>query len=319
MIKRFSQFILRQFLNNYPSTGARKIYTTLCFYLRNRIVRSFNDPLIDFDLLGVPLKMNLSYNLPILLKDRPFYNAALPRLSGFLRSRNGHLTFIDIGANIGDTAALISRVVADGKYLCVEASDFYYTALLENQRLIRGITPVKALCDEVEKVSSVSLDVIGDSAVVKDSGGAGIPTTTIDGLVSAHPTFGKANVLKIDTDGYDFKVMRGAKGLIARSHPVIFFEFSPNHLIAAGENPVSICRLLNEAGYDSMLFYDRFGYLFMEIKTTETELVERLAGYSRRKTGEYYDVLTFHRSQQSDFSAFAASEDEFFMKHSGNK
>ncbi len=312
MKKRLSQFIFRQFLNNYPATGLRKIYTSACFYLRNAIVKYMNDPLIDFDLSGVPVKMNLSYNLPILLKDRPYYNAALPRLSGFLRRHTGHLTFIDVGANIGDTAALISRVVPDGKYLCVEASDFYFNALKQNVDKVAGITPVQALCDEGEGMASVSLDVIGDSAVVKSAAGGGIRTVTIDQLTAEYTQFAHPNVLKIDTDGYDFRILRGSKKVLLDAKPVLFFEFSPYHLIDAGEQPISIFPFLQANGYRHMLLYDKFGYLFIEAESIETTMLDRLIGYTMRRRGEYFDILVFHETMTPMFNEFMALEKKVF-------
>jgi FkbM family methyltransferase len=319
MIKSLSEFFLRQFVNNYPATGLRKIYTTFCFYMRNALVKYFNDPVIDHELGGKKVKMNLSYNLPILLKDRPYYNSCLPRLSRFVRERQGRLVFIDIGANIGDTAILISEVVPDGRYLCVEASDFYYRTLEENTKIIKGITPVKVLCDENESQAKVSLDVIGDSAVVSKTGGSEMRTTTIDRLVSEHPDFKNTNILKIDTDGYDFRIIRGAAALIDTAKPVLFFEFSPNHLIDAGEDPVSIFPYLAGKGYADMLLYDRFGYLYMKIGSSETDLLARLIDYTIRKKGEYFDVLAFHSSAATEFNLFFTAEKQFFTKAIKNK
>jgi FkbM family methyltransferase len=314
MRKGLAQIVFRQFLNNYPSTGIRKIYTSACFYLRNAIVKYMKDPVIDFDLSGVRMKMNLSYNLPILLKDRPYYNAALPRLSGFLRQHTGHLTFIDVGANIGDTAALISRVVPDGKYLCIEASDFYFNALKLNVSQVAGITAVQALCDEGQGLASVSMDVIGDSAVVKSAAGGGIRTVTIDQLVAEYAQFKHANVLKIDTDGYDFRILRGSENMLVSARPVLFFEFSPYHLKDAGEDPLSIFPFLQERGYRKMLLYDKFGYLFIEAESSETSLLERITGYTLRRRGEYFDILVFHDTMTPLFGEFAALEKKVFAK-----
>jgi FkbM family methyltransferase len=312
MVKRTSEFFLKQFLNRYPATGFSKLYTTFCFYTRNFLIKIFKDPVIELELGGKRVKMNLSYNLPIMLIDRPYYNSALPRLSRFIREKQGHLTFIDIGANIGDTAILIDEKVPDGNYLCVEASDFYFKILEENAKLLKGITPVKVLCDENESKVNVALDVIGDSAVVAKTAGAEMISTTIDNLVKKYPSFNKTNILKVDTDGYDYKVIRGAKLLIESSKPAMFFEFSPNHLIEAGENPVSIFKFLEEKGYTNMLFYDRFGYIYMNLKTNETDFIERLIEYTKRKKGEYYDILTFHSSNNGDFEKFYGSEMNFF-------
>ena len=46
----------------------------------------------------------------------------------------------------------------------------------------------------------------------------------MDTLVEQFPEFRTVTCLKVDTDGYDFEVLRGAQKLIARAQPVVLFE-----------------------------------------------------------------------------------------------
>ena len=48
------------------------------------------------------------------------------------------------------------------------------------------------------------------------------------------------NFIKIDTDGFDFKVLRGANNTLKTYKPVIFFEWDKIHLQAQNEDFLSI-------------------------------------------------------------------------------
>ena len=45
------------------------------------------------------------------------------------------------------------------------------------------------------------------------------------------------DVLKVDTDGFDAKVLRSARTLLADHHPCLFFELHPALWDEAGEDP----------------------------------------------------------------------------------
>lgn len=134
----------------------------------------------------------------------------------------------------------------------------------------------------------------------------------MDSLIEKVPPFKRTNFVKIDTDGYDYKVIRGCDRLIANNSPAFFFELCPILWSEVGENPVSIFNYLLQRGYRTALFYDNVGYPIMILGTDDKKICQ-LVEYADRK-GTYFDVLIFHDSREDDFRLFCKSEMEFFEK-----
>jgi hypothetical protein len=78
---------------------------------------------------------------------------------------------------------------------------------------------------------------------------------------SEHPRFATPRLIKIDTDGADFEIISSSMDVIAKSHPVLYFEYT----LAERKDslPASIAAItrLSEAEYSRFLVYDNFGNL----------------------------------------------------------
>jgi FkbM family methyltransferase len=279
-------------------------------------VRRFSDPVVRVKVRDRYLYMNSSHALPLHTAIWPYYDTALPRLCAFLHRKRGYLTLIDVGANVGDSVSFIAGKVS-GSFLCVEGDRKYVDLLKMNVKGIDNVTIENVLVSDVEETLCVSLvHTQGTSHVARTSSGdrhGATATTTVDRLVEKHPGFAKTNIIKIDTDGYDFKVIRGSNALIRKCTPVIYFELSPEHLrLIGGEDPMSIFSYVLERDYSNALFYDSTGLPLMKVKTSEVGTISMLANYASIKGWFYYDVLLFHDSQEDDFLEFYRQETQLF-------
>jgi len=264
------------------------------------------DPVVECDVGRFCLCMPLSHELLILRKVNPTYDTALPRICAWVRSVEARLSCIDVGANIGDTIALIASEV-DGQFMAVEASDKFFALLEHNYRNHPNVQCVRAVCGE-NGGDSVSIVTHQGTGFVSKSEVGGTQTCSLDELLKRYTGFEGANVLKCDTDGYDYKVLRGAVGLLRRSQPVVYFELNPPELLRQHEQLLSIFPLFEAAGYKRCLLYDNVGFPVVEMELCERSQLKQLIAFISAKPHSYFDVLVIPERLSSGANEFIASE-----------
>lgn len=269
-------------------------------------------PLIRVTVGGYPLLMPSSHNLPYILAHFPQYEGEIARLAEFLSTKRGRAAVVDVGANVGDTVAAIRPRSCD-MFFCVEGSANYFRLLQANFKDHPNVICVNALASDRE-------DSGADKRLVEDKGTAHVagdrstkdatqvPCLTLDDILAAHPEFPAANLLKIDTDGYDFKVLQGARRLLQDQRPAIHFELSFRHWKhVAGTVWSQAGSFLLEAGYRECLLYDNFGYLMGLDEFRCPRLLPELEFYALRRPDFYVNVITSHQSDPN-WEEFKARE-----------
>ena len=80
-----------------------------------------------------------------------------------------------------------------------------------------------------------------------------VDQVTLDSLFIDKIDIGRsADVLKVDVEGYELEVFKGAQALIARHHPLIFCEIEKRHNAECGK----VFQLLRAAEYKSYVFQE---------------------------------------------------------------
>jgi hypothetical protein len=127
-------------------------------------------------------------------------------------------------------------------------------------------------------------------------------------------------LLKIDTDGFDLKILRGGFKAIKESYPVLFFEYDANYLQEHLEDGISIFKSLSEIGYKRVLFYDNFGKLLISLNTADSEPIQQLHAYIKNGEGSfhYFDVCVCHEEDDDLANYIIQKELAFFGVFSGS-
>jgi FkbM family methyltransferase len=199
--------------------------------------------------------------------DTSAFLLALHRAYG----REGFL--LDIGANVGLISIPVALFLAkDGgsagvgpRTVCVEAVPDNARALRENVRL-SGTEQLVLVIDSAvgEEVKTVEIQVEGNLRDGEGSGTANIladrstyecvriplDVTTLDVLVSQGRLATSCPVMKIDTDGYDLKVLQGGCGFLKQARPVIFGEFSAHCMSWHGQSIEDVVQFADGASYE---------------------------------------------------------------------
>jgi FkbM family methyltransferase len=145
---------------------------------------------------------------------------------------------IDVGANIGSMAFRFAQLATNGHVYAFEPTDYAFNKLLRNISLnpvfSERITPVQLfLSDQTEsdhqinaysswKVDGTDVEshpLHGGSTKAAES----IPAVTLDDFCSENK-IQKVDLIKIDTDGHELRVLAGAAKTIEKFRPHVIFE-----------------------------------------------------------------------------------------------
>jgi FkbM family methyltransferase len=290
-------------------------YYGILLRLKDFLVRH-GDPLIAYNLHGYDIELPLSHKLPDILKSYPIYSANLGRMANHVYQKYSDMTFIDVGANVGDSIAIL-RELSDFPILCVDGDTHFLEVLHKNVQRFHDVDIAPFFIGDEEITVSAKSSGFGGTAHLKYvpelDGGNKIRIKTLDGILSQYPRFSKSKMMKIDTDGFDCKIIRGATDFLQQAKPVLFFEYDPSLLKDQNDDGLSAFSLLEKNGYSGLLIYDNFGDLMICFSEINMERLEELHLYfSGRDSSQYYDICAFHAEDQDVFDVARKSELNFF-------
>jgi FkbM family methyltransferase len=201
---------------------------------------------------------------------------------------------IDVGANVGDTAAIV-RSVVEIPILCIDGDDRYFSLLELNFRQWPGVELERAFVAAQSGVIQGRLaSDYGSGHIVRDVGSV-TTVRTLQNIISKHPKFSSAKLLKIDTDGFDTLIIRGAMDFLSTEKPAIFFEYDPHYFKQHDPLGFSIFEDLRGIGYQSALFFENTGELLARVSLGDVELLSDLNRFCSNRFGKrYFDVFVAH-------------------------
>ncbi len=137
---------------------------------------------------------------------------------------------IDIGANIGNHSLFFSSFVCD-QVIAVEPNPAVIPILQSNlKQNIHNCHIYEFGLGDEESTGSIDLayakDNLGAAKISQESDGS-IKITTLDSLLSQHlEPSSVVSLIKIDVEGMEPQVLRGAKNTLSKYKPEIFVEAS---------------------------------------------------------------------------------------------
>ena len=157
---------------------------------------------------------------------------------------------VDIGANVGTIAATMVRVAPHGRHILVEPLPDLAARLAEQ---FEGCEVHAVACSDheghetfvrvVERSTRSGLEP-GQLRPGMTTESITVPVTTLDGLLAGRPP----RVVKIDVEGTELDVLRGATSTLENACPVVVFEHQPDGESGRAESR-DIYALLTNADY----------------------------------------------------------------------
>ena len=161
-----------------------------------------------------------------------FEREELAMLAEFLApmaDRFAGTTALDIGANIGNHSLFFApRFKAVHSF---EPNPRTFGVLSVNARLADNVTVHNMALGEEAGTLTLTYNPlnVGEASLVQSYDGAAVRKVDVEvGVVDAMAgSFGPVSFIKIDVEGFEPQVLRGARQLLTEQHPVIAFEQNP--------------------------------------------------------------------------------------------
>jgi FkbM family methyltransferase len=168
--------------------------------------------------------------------------------------------FLDVGANTG-SYALLCALRSDATCIAFEpypaVSEVLQANLVLNNLGERvTVSPYALLaCDEKAILSlppagaSGLACLVGTPSRFKPAGVALVETRRLDGL-----DLGRVDMIKLDVEGAELYVLRGAVETLRRDHPALLVEYDERNVAAFGYEREAIIEFLRGVGYTHFEF-----------------------------------------------------------------
>jgi len=101
-----------------------------------------NQKLVDIKIGNMAIKAPEKHILFELHKRQPYRDLAIGIIAHAVSEKYPDATIVDIGANIGDTAAMIASYCGNPLIL-IEASDYFYDILVKNSSLFPNVKRIE--------------------------------------------------------------------------------------------------------------------------------------------------------------------------------
>jgi FkbM family methyltransferase len=182
----------------------------------------------------------------------------------FIKVEKGFLSFLMSGANIGELTSEYNRFFPEANVYSFEPTSSTFATL---ERKCSGRTNVhlhQLALSDFECTAKIAL--MGDNQEnrlmenetdINHSESQEVKVTTIDAFCTKH-NIDNIDILKTDVEGFDFKVLLGAKKLLKeRRVKYIISEVGFRHLPDKGDF-ILISDYLHKSGYCLSGFYDNY-------------------------------------------------------------
>ncbi|MFD1466651.1 FkbM family methyltransferase [Hymenobacter caeli] len=229
-IKKLLQRSLVHFISNQNAT---------------RIIQFFVD-VKDVDIIGIAYRSIgiLKYQTPELSGEAYLMNELLSKYLDF--SSNRKPIIFDVGANVGNYSIDLSRIYPDSQIFSFEPNPSTFNKLKFNTSALKniqvfnfGLGSKKSVLniytyqnDLDSEHASVYREVLSDLHLSNDLVEKQVAIETISDFCNGN-NIEQIDFLKIDTEGFEYEVLKGAIDLINRNKiSIIQFEFNEMNVIS---------------------------------------------------------------------------------------
>ena len=177
-------------------------------------------------------------------------------LDNFITLTGDRKMFLDIGALHGIFSLVFAAKASSARAVAVDASPIAFARLLYNvhKNQLANITPVECAISDTE--GTLRMHYEWEHAVAAENNDLqkkylSVNKQTVDKLstnLDFHP-----DVIKIDVEGHEVKVIRGAMRTLEKNKPLVFLELHPLRIRNEGDRIQDLLEVFDNLGYSAFL------------------------------------------------------------------
>ncbi len=269
----------------------------------NKSCETFTCP-ISTKLHGYDVILNYGYTYPIYSRLFTSYNNPLVELvyQAYSANNNSQVTLIDIGAAIGDTVLLIHSSCPNmvSNYYCLDGDKEFFNYLQYNLNFLSEAIPVFTMLSDGDKSEKELIRTHKGTA--SSQGTVEVEARPLDAVMQ-EVNVKSIDIIKIDVDGFDGKVISGSKQILEAHKPAIIFEWHPILTERTNNCLLEPFQVLSSCGYNKFVWFTKYGEFSHFTDGSDLESINKLANLCIRDKFHpdwHYDVVALHQSSSID-------------------
>jgi len=155
-------------------------------------------------------------------------------------------TMIDIGANVGNHSVFLSKYF--GQVIAIEPHPRNFLLLSANCMLADNILPINTALGSASGSANLSYndENMGAGSIANNVGSKSVtvPVNTLDNEIQLNDVQ-RIDFMKLDVEGLEHDVLKGAVGVIEKHKPVISIEVLPDDIEDGQNKTLNFLRELN--------------------------------------------------------------------------
>jgi FkbM family methyltransferase len=314
-----AEFVLKSLMNHSHGGVSNRLWYAAFSKVRSVLARK-RTRFVRYDLDGTELLVPLGHDMPLYRRSHIDYSNNIGRLASYVAAKYDKLTVVDIGANVGDTAAII-RARCQAPILCIEGDEFYFELLQNNidRSQMRDVQRCHAFVGTSDIDMRGGLQRQAGTASFVANSSQSVTPLRLSEILCHYPIFESAKLLKIDTDGFDCQILNSELEWLARAKPVTFIEYDPYFNERQGYDARRVFRDLQGIGYRLCVVWDNTGEYLLTAELANASLLEDLHVYYSGRYGSKYADIAFVHEEDFDLGLeIRQSEVSYFQNRANN-
>lgn len=225
---------MKKFINQLPLTRMKLFLAGILYRIVHLLYRSDKRTIVRG---GIKYEIDLSEAIDLSIFLFGSFQKHIHKNKYFSFSRDA--VVLDVGANVGVMSLQFARLAPLGKVYSFEPTHYAFSKLQKNielnPELSKRIVPIQSFVSSstiqspniaayaswkiAGKIEDARHQVHGGSVKTAD----GIAAVSLDDFCTRNE-FARLDFIKIDTDGHELEVLKGAEKIIHKFNPVIIFE-----------------------------------------------------------------------------------------------